>query len=111
MHPVDWLRAHDPGLAALRRATRTAIVMPALFAFGIEVVGDPTLATFAAFGSFALLLLVDFGGPMRQRVESQVALSATGAVLVCLGTATSRTAGLAAVSMAVVAFAVLYAGV
>jgi uncharacterized membrane protein YccC len=111
MHPVEWLRRHDPGFAALRRAARTAIVMPALFAFGVKVIGDPTLATFAAFGSFALLLLVDFGGSIRQRVQSQVALAVTGAVLVCLGTLASRSAGLAAVAMALVGFAVLFAAV
>ena len=34
-----------------------------MFALGDEVIGNPALATFAAFGSFAMLLLVDFGGP------------------------------------------------
>ena len=38
--------------------------MPALFALGEEVIGNPAVATFAAFGSFAMLLLVDFGGPI-----------------------------------------------
>jgi len=28
----SWLRAHDPELAATRRAGRAALVMPALFA-------------------------------------------------------------------------------
>lgn len=28
MRPVAWLRANDPGFAALRCAGRTAIVMP-----------------------------------------------------------------------------------
>jgi len=28
MAPLDWLRARDPDLAALRRAARAAIVMP-----------------------------------------------------------------------------------
>ncbi|MDP9221993.1 MAG: FUSC family protein [Actinomycetota bacterium] len=111
MHLLTWLRAHDPGFGALRRAGRTAIVMPALFAFGVKVLADPTLATFAAFGSFAMLLLVDFGGPIRQRVQAHLALAVTGAVLVCLGTLAARAAWLAAVSMAVVAFAVLFAGV
>ena len=36
--------------------------MPAMFALGDKVIGNPIIATFAAFGSFAMLLLVDFGG-------------------------------------------------
>jgi hypothetical protein len=108
---VKWLREHDRGFAALRRAGRTALVMPAMFALGKEVIGNPTLATFAAFGSFAMLLLVDFAGPMRDRLQAQAALAVTGGVFVCLGTLASSSAWLAAVAMALVAFAVLFAGV
>jgi uncharacterized membrane protein YccC len=108
---VKWLREHDRGFAALRRAGRTALVMPAMFAIGKEVIGNPALATFAAFGSFAMLLLVDFPGPMRARLQAQAALAITGAVFVCVGTLFSQTAWLAAIAMAVVAFGVLFAGV
>ena len=69
------------------------------------------MATFAAFGSFAMLLLVDFAGPMRERLQAQAALAVAGGVFVCLGTLASRTAWLAAVAMALVAFGVLFAGV
>jgi Fusaric acid resistance protein-like len=85
--------------------------MPAMFALGKEVIGNPALATFAAFGSFAMLLLVDFAGPMRARLQAQAALAVTGGVFVCLGTLLSRSAWLAAVAMALVAFGVLFAGV
>src|SRR6185312_12430066 len=88
--PLEWLRARDPGLAALRRAGRTAIVMPILFAVTNEVIGNPEMATFAAFGSFALLVLVDFGGSMRERLQAQVALALAGGALVCLATLASR---------------------
>ena len=47
MHVVSWLRERDHELAALRRAGRAAIVMPALFAFGTEVLDNAGLATFA----------------------------------------------------------------
>jgi uncharacterized membrane protein YccC len=110
-HPLQWLGERDRGLAALRRAGRTAIVMPAMFALGDKVIGNPELATFAAFGSFAMLLLVDFGGPMRDRLQAQVALSVVGSVFVCVGTLASRSAWLAAAAMAVVGFGVLFAGV
>ena len=100
LHPLRWLGQRDRGFAALRRATRTAIIMPAMFALGDKVIGNPQLATFAAFGSFAMLLLVDFGGPMAERLQAQAALAVTGGVFVCLATLASQTAWLAAMAMA-----------
>src|SRR5580700_8124993 len=111
LHPVRWFGQRDRGFAALRRATRTAIIMPAMFALGDKIIGNPQLATFAAFGSFAMLLLVDFGGPMVERLQAQAALVVTGGVFVCLATLASQTAWLAAVAMAVVGFGVIFAGV
>jgi uncharacterized membrane protein YccC len=111
LHPVRWLGQRDRGFAALRRATRAAIIMPAMFALGDKVIGNPQLATFAAFGSFAMLLLVDFGGSMAERFQAQAALAVTGGVFVCLATLASQTAWLAAVAMAVVGFGVIFAGV
>ena len=111
LHPLRWLGQRDRGFAALRRATRTAIIMPAMFALGDKVIGNPQVATFAAFGSFAMLLLVDFGGPMAERLQAEAALAVTGGVFVCLATLASRTAWLAAIAMAVVGFGVIFAGV
>lgn len=110
MRFTTWLKRHDPDFGALRRAGRAAIVMPLLFAFGGQVIGNPDTATFAAFGSFAMLLLVDFSGPLRERVQAQAGLAVAGAVLVCLGTLASRPVWLSAVAMAVVAFVVLFSG-
>ena len=107
----EWLRAHDRGFSALRRAVRAAILMPAAFAFGGPVLGNPVLATFAALGSFAMLLLVDFGGSIRNRLQSQVALAVACMVLITVGTLVSRTTWLAAVVIAMAAFGVLFAGV
>jgi uncharacterized membrane protein YccC len=111
LHPLRWLGQRDRGFAALRRATRAAIIMPAMFAVGDKVIGNPQVATFAAFGSFAMLLLVDFGGSMAERLQAQAALVVTGGVFVCLATLASRTVWLAAVAMAVVGFGVIFAGV
>lgn len=108
---LRWLRQRDRDLAALRRAGRTALVMPAMFAIGDEVIGNPAVATFAAFGSFAMLLLVDFAGPMRSRLTAQAGLAIVCAVFICVATLVSRSAWLAAVSMGLVAFGVLFAGV
>ena len=90
VHPLQWLGQRDRDLAALRRAGRAAIVMPAHVRPGRRR-SSPIrqLATFAAFGSFAMLLLVDFGGPMRERLQAQAALALLGGVFVCLGTLAS----------------------
>jgi uncharacterized membrane protein YccC len=111
LRPLDWLRARDPDLAALRRAARGAVVMPALFAVGEKVVGKPDVALFAAFGSFAMLVLVDFAGPMRDRLRAQAAFAVAGGLAVCFGTLASREPWLAALAMALVGFGVLFAGI
>jgi hypothetical protein len=85
--------------------------MPAAFALGGPVLGNPVLATFAALGSFAMLLLVDFGGSIRNRLQCQAALAVACMVLITLGTLASRTTWLAAVAIAVLSFGVLFAGV
>src|ERR1700748_3477258 len=91
------LAARDRNFASLRRSARAAIIMPAMFALGDKVIGNPAIATFAAFGSFAMLLLVDFGGSMAERLQAQAALVVTGGVFVCLATLASQTVWLAAV--------------
>jgi uncharacterized membrane protein YccC len=111
VHPLAWLAQHDRNYAALRRAARTAIIMPALFALGAHGLDNAALATFAAFGSFAMLLLVDFAGSIRQRLQAQAALGVAGCVLVVLGTLASRDTALSVIAMAAVAFAIIFAGV
>ncbi len=101
----------DPGLSALKSAARAAIVMPAVFAVAFEVIQQPQAATFAALGSFAMLVLVDFSGPPRSRFAAYLSLAITGAALVVIGTLCSRNAWLAAAAMAVVGFAILFSGV
>ncbi len=111
MHPLRWLGQRDRGFAALRRAGRAAIVLPAMFALGDKVIGNAALALIAVIGSIAMLLLVDFSGPMVARLQAQAALVVVGGVFVCLATLASRTLWLAVVAMAVAGFAVLFAGV
>ena len=79
-----------PTLSRCAAPGRAAIVMPAMFALGEEVIANPAVAAFAAFGSFAMLLLVDFGGPMRERLQAQAALVARRRRVRLLGTLASR---------------------
>jgi uncharacterized membrane protein YccC len=107
---IGKLRSRDPDLYALHRAIRVAVVMPSAFAFTFEVIGNPTLATFTAFGCFALLLFVDLPGNPSGRLTGYAMLAVTGAVLITLGTLASRYTWVAVAAMVVVGFAVLFAG-
>ena len=102
---------NDPGLVSLKSAARAAIVMPAVFAFADQVIGQPQTALFAAFGSFAMLVLASFSGPPRSRFTAYLSLGISGVALVALGTACSGNAWLAAGAMAVVGFVILFSGV
>jgi hypothetical protein len=99
----------DP--AAVRSAARAAIVMPAVFALADKVIGKPQTSLFAAFGSFGLLVLVEFTGPPRTRLLAYLGLASVGAAFITLGTLCSRNAWLAAGAMAVVGFTTLFSGV
>ncbi len=103
--------AHDPGWVASKRALRAAVIVPVNFAIGSQVIGDAQVATFAAFGSFALLLFAAFPGGRTNRLAAYLVLGVTGAVLIVLGSVVASPDWLAVTAMAVVSFAVLFAGV
>ena len=84
--------------------------MPAVFALTDKVIQQPQTSLVAAFGSFALLVLVDFGGPPRTRLLAYLGLAAVGALFITLGTLCSRNEWLAAGAMAVVGFVTLLSG-
>src|SRR5437763_1166614 len=85
--------------------------MPAVFAFADKVIDQPQTSIFAAFGSFPMLVLVEFGGPARTRFVAYLGLACVGASFITLGTLCSRNAWLAAGAMVVVGFATLFSGV
>jgi uncharacterized membrane protein YccC len=96
---------------AALRAVRAAIVIAGLFAVCVEVIGNRQMATFAAFGGFATLVLAGFGGGRRDQLMAHVGLAVIGGVLVVIGTAVNSLTAVAAVVTLVVAFCVLFAGV
>ncbi len=105
------MRVADPGRFALKGALRAGVVMPVAFALGEVVLGNSEIGLFAAFGSIALLVFVDFGGSPRARLGGYVGLALAGAALIALGTLCSHSTALGAVAMFAVAFAILFAGV
>ncbi len=108
---VRWLRTKDPNLLVVKRSVRAAIAMPAVFAIAHVYFSSPQVSLFAAFGSFALLLLVEFTGPVRVRFRSYLALFVVGSVFIAVGTAVSTNKVGAVIAMGVVGFAVLFAGI
>jgi uncharacterized membrane protein YccC len=108
---IAWVRAQDRGLLVVKRSVRAAVVVPLVFGIAHLVSANAQIGLFAAFGSFALLLLVDFAGRPWTRLASFVALFVVGAGFISLGTVVSTDKVLAVVTMAVVGFAVLFTGI
>ena len=94
----------------MKSAARASIVMPAVFALADKVIGQPQTSIFAAFGSFAMLVLAEFGGAARARFLAYLGLGFAGAAFITLGTLCSRSPWLGAAAMAAVGFATLFSG-
>lgn len=93
------------------RAVRAMVVVAGLFALTDKVIGNLQMATFAAFGGFATLVLASFSGTRREKLAAHAALALAGSVLLTIGTAVHSPAALAAIATVPVTFAVFFAGV
>ncbi|MGZ4224862.1 MAG: hypothetical protein ACXVTC_01235 [Solirubrobacteraceae bacterium] len=107
--PTGWLPVWS--VPAAMRAVRTTLVMPTLFVITSQVIGNAQMATFAAFGSFATLVLAAFGGGWRDKLVAHAGLALAGSALLTIGTLVSSSTLLAAVVSVPVAFTVFFAGV
>lgn len=96
---------------AALRAVRATLVVPGLFALTYKGIGDLQMATFAAFGGFATLVMASFVGSRRDKALAHLGLALVGSVLLTIGTAVHSAPLVAAVVTVPVAFAVLFAGV
>ena len=107
---VRRLDARDPERDGLRRAVRAAIVVPiaAAVSFGIGASQTPM---FTIFGSFALMVIVDFPGNRQNRALAYAGLGLNGSILITLGTLVSPIPWLAVTAMFVLGVAVTFAGV
>ena len=97
--------------AAAMRAVRATVVVAGLFAFTDKVIGNLQMATFAAFGGFATLVLASFAGTRRDKLLAHLSLALAGSVLLTIGTAVHSPAALAAIATVPVAFTVFFAGI
>ncbi|MBV9336078.1 MAG: FUSC family protein [Solirubrobacterales bacterium] len=97
--------------SAALRAIRAVVVVCGLFAFTDQVIGNLQMATFAAFGGFATLVLASFGGTRRDKLLAHLGLAVVGSVLLTIGTMVSSSSVLAALVTVPVSFAVFFAGV
>jgi uncharacterized membrane protein YccC len=97
--------------AALVRALRTTIVATGLFAIADQVIGNVQVATFAAFGSFATLLLASFGGGRADKLRAHIGLALAGSALLTIGTLVSSSVALATLVTLPITFVVFFAGV
>ncbi|AZG44587.1 FUSC family protein [Gordonia insulae] len=109
--PLSRLRAEvaarDPGLDAFRRAVRPAVVVPIAAAVGLLFGGTAT-PLYAIFGSFALLVMVDFPGNRARRATSFAVLGVVGYAFVAAGSVLAHPGWLATGSMLVVGVVVSY---
>ncbi|HWX95559.1 MAG TPA: FUSC family protein [Solirubrobacteraceae bacterium] len=106
---ISWLPVWSA--PAAMRAVRASIVVAGCFAFTDQVIGNLQMATFAAFGGFATLVLASFSGTRRDKLIAHMALAVAGSVLLTIGTAVNSSTALAALVTLPVTFAVFFAGV
>lgn len=108
---LHWLRSKDSDLLVVKRSIRAAVVIPSVFAIAHSAFSNPQVGLFGAFGSFALLLFVEFTGRVRTRLISYGTLYLVGSCLIVLGTLASSHKVAAVATTAIVGFCVLFAGI
>ena len=108
---VGWVRSKDPDLLVVKRSVRAAVVIPSVFALAHGTFSNSQVGLFGALGSFTLLLLVEFTGRTHTRLVGYGGLYVVGACFIVVGTVASTHKVAAVVIMALVGFAVLFAGI
>lgn len=110
---AQWARWAVPrwSVPAALRAVRSVVVVCGLFALTDKAIGNPQIATFAAFGGFATLVLSSFAGTWRDKLLAHLALALAGSVLLTIATIVSSSTVVAAIVTVPVTFAVFFAGV
>ncbi|MFC9278243.1 FUSC family protein [Streptomyces collinus] len=108
---LEWLRARDPGLRAVRRSARVALMACTGFYAARYGLGNDVAAIYALFGAIATGGMSFVPGTPRERAGTLLAALPAAAALVALGTVLGVHSWTAALGMLVVGFLVSYAGV
>ncbi|MET8677256.1 FUSC family protein [Streptomyces sp. NPDC004647] len=108
---LQTLRRKDPGFVTVRQAARVTLVACAGFYITRYAFGDTITAVYALFGAVALGALSRLPPPPVRQARICVAALPAACVLVIAGTLLAGNAWAAAAGMAVVGFAVSFAGV
>lgn len=108
---LEWLRARDPGLRAVRRAARVSLVACSGFFAARYGLGNDVAAIYALFGAIATGGMSFVPGTPRERARTLLAVLPIAAALVTLGTVLGVHSWTAALGMFAVGFLVSYAGV
>jgi uncharacterized membrane protein YccC len=90
---------------------RAVLVIPSLFALTFEGFGNLQMALFAAFGGFASLVMVSFGGSRRDKLIAHLGLAVIGSLGLIIGTAVNGITWLAVLVTIPVTFGIFFAGV
>lgn len=98
--------ADAPDYIALRRAGRATLVVPLVLVFGLNVIGNTTIAMYAVFASFVGLVFADYAGPPRSRAAAYATFLVLGSLAALLGGVLSGSTVLAVVGMFAVGFAI-----
>ena len=105
------IRRRDPEHDGLRRAVRAAVVVPLSAAVGFAVGGGSQTPLYTIFGSFALMVLVDFPGNTQHRALAYAGLGFNGVALITLGTLVSPHPWLAVALTFVLGVTIMFSGV
>ena len=103
---LGHLGAKLHNIVALRRATRLAVVVPLVLVLLSNIPVLAPSALFGVFGSLALLLFADFGGPLRYRFTAYLLTTAAGVPLILVGIVFGQSDLSGAVVMFVVALVI-----
>lgn len=103
---------NDPGKVVLRRAARSAIVIPLAQVVTDDVLGLTAGGIFAVFGCFGLTVLSDFGGSLARRARAYLIAGAAGVAAIALGTVIAAPGWLwlGVASMMIFGFAAVFFG-
>jgi uncharacterized membrane protein YccC len=111
MTVLDALRAKDPDLINLRKATRAMVVCVPVFVALNAIPALSQASTFAFFGAFVGLIFANFGGQPKPRAFAYLLMIIVGDVVILIGTLLAGAVTASAVAMFIIMFTVSFAAV